>query len=73
MTRPQLIQKLLRTLHLNVLERRQLDPPTIDFMEVLAVVQHLVERNGGFSSGELTLKKQRRAASRICAVQSQLG
>jgi hypothetical protein len=57
MTRPQLIQKLLRTLHLNVPERRRLDPPAIDFVELLAVVQQLVERDACFSSGELTLER----------------
>jgi hypothetical protein len=57
MARLQLIQKLLRTLHLNVPERRRLDPPAIDFVELLAVVEQLVERDACFSSGELTLEK----------------
>jgi hypothetical protein len=57
MTRVRLIQKLLRTFHLNVPERRQLDPPTIDFAELMAVVYQLVERDGVFSSGQMTLKK----------------
>lgn len=39
MTRTQLVRKLLRTLHLNVPERRQLAPPTIDFAELMAVIR----------------------------------
>ena len=57
MTRAQLIRKLLRTLHLNVPERRQLDPPTIDFAELMAAIQEVVKREGRFSSGEFTLEK----------------
>jgi hypothetical protein len=57
MTRAQLVRKLLRTLHLNVPERRQLDPPTIDFAELVAVIQEVVERDGRFASGDLSLEK----------------
>ena len=65
MTRAQLIRKLLRTLHLNVPERRQLVPPTIDFAELMAAVQEVVEREGRFSSGELGLERMARGQYRI--------
>jgi hypothetical protein len=57
MTRPQLVEKLLRTCHLNVPERRQLVPPGIHFSEILAVIHVVVERDRRFSSGHLTLEK----------------
>ena len=65
MTRAQLVRKLLRTLHLNVPERRQLVPPTIDYAELMAAIQEVVEREGRFASGELGLERRARGQYRI--------
>jgi hypothetical protein len=65
MTRVQLIEKLLRTYHLNVAERRQLIPPVIHFSEILAVIRNALQRENRFSSGHLTLEKRSGATYRL--------
>jgi hypothetical protein len=65
MTRAQLVEKLVRTFHLNVPERRQLDPSSIHFSEILAVIRDVVEREHRFCSGQLRLEKRGAAAYRI--------
>jgi hypothetical protein len=47
-TRTDLIQKLLKTNHLDVPERRQLVPLAIQFSEVTAAIREVVERDGPF-------------------------
>ena len=65
MTRAQLVQKLLRTCHLNVPARQHLVPPDIRFSEILAVIRDTVERERRFSSGHLTLEKLDGGAYRL--------
>ena len=65
MTRAQLIEKLLRTYHLNVPERRQLVPPSIDYSEILALLRDVLEQERSFSSGPLTLEKRDGATYRL--------
>ena len=51
MTRAQLVRKLLLTLHLNVPERRQLVPPAIDFAELMADIQGVVDAGAASPRG----------------------
>jgi hypothetical protein len=47
-SRAELIRKLVETNHLNVPERRELVPSTIQFLEVVGVIRDAIERQGCF-------------------------
>lgn len=75
MTRAELILKLLQTCHLNVPERRKLDPPGISFVEILDVIHDVHVREQRVSSGHVTLERQDAGGYRLyyLAYDPQLG